>query len=200
MKNLVIVDVNRTPKKTFVVSNKHAVFVIIARFPKVKEATYRISLRGKGAHAMIIGLIMGSKNDFILHTLQEHKAPETTSDLLVKAVLLDNARFSYDGVIRVEKRAQKTDAYQRNENLLLSDSSFARSDPTLEILANDVRCTHGATIGKISEDELWYLASRGISNTMGRKLIAEGFLESAIMRISDTIAAQSIRKRLWMTL
>lgn len=198
MKKTVIVDVNHYAKKNFRIKEGEEVTIaIIARHPKNNEATYTISLEGKGAKATILAFIIDSKSDFILHTLQQHRAAETTSDLLVKSVLSGNAKFSFDGEIRVEKRAQKTDAYQRNENLLLSDTARARSDPSLEILANDVRCTHAATIGKISEMELWYVTSRGISDKEASMLIVRGFLESAISRISDTIAQQKVR--VWLT-
>ncbi len=202
IKKTILVDVARISSRTFSVKKgEHLTLAIIARSPKQKEAHFIVRLVGKGAKATIIGLVIGTGDtQFSLHTLQLHEAPETTSDLLVKSILTDQAKFSYDGEIRVEKRAQKTNAYQRNENLLLSDNASARSDPSLEILANDVRCTHGATVGKISEDELWYLASRGISSRSGRKLITRGFLESAIMRISDTIGAEKVRRSLWKTL
>ena len=202
MKKTVIIDMDRSQKHTFrVKKGEHLTLAIVARSPKNKEAHYTVKLAGVGAKATIIGLVIGTGDtQFSLHTLQQHEAPQTSSDLLVKSVLTDRAAFSYDGEILVEKRAQKTDAYQRNENLLLSESAHVRSDPSLEILANDVRCTHGVTVGKISEDELWYLASRGISSASGKKLIVEGFLESAIGRISDTIVAEKLRRMLWKTL
>lgn len=198
MKKTILVDLNRYSKKTFRIhENEDVTIAILAYHPKHKEAHISVHLIGRGAKATVIGFIVGqNNNDFLLHTLQKHEAPETTSNLLVKSVLRDNARFSFDGEIRVEKGAQKTDAYQRNENLLLSEGTHARSEPSLEILANDVRCTHGATVGKISEDELWYLASRGISSVSGKKLITRGFLESAILKISDTITREKVR--LWL--
>lgn len=198
MKKTVIIDVDHNSKKTFSINEGEDVTIaILAYHPKHKEAHITVRLVGKGAKATIVGLVVGkNKDEFLLHTLQKHEAPQTTSDLLVKSVLSDSSKFSYDGEIRVEKRAQKTDAYQRNENLLLSEGTHARSEPSLEILANDVRCTHGATVGKISEDELWYLASRGISSVSGKKLITRGVLESAILKISDTITREKVR--LWL--
>ncbi len=144
----------------------------------------RIHLKGRGANAHIIGLAVGKDTTSMkLHTDQLHEAPETTSNLLVKGVLADQATFLYDGAIRVEKDAQKTDAYQRNENLLLSPDAFAESKPTLEILANNVRCTHGATISSLPKDQLWYLASRGIGKKEASSLIVRGFLESALTHV-----------------
>lgn len=202
MNKTIVVDVDRLSKKEYSVgSDESLTLSIVAFHPHTKEANYTVRLKGKGARAKIIGLVVGrDSNEFNLHTLQIHEAPETTSDLLVKSVLAGNAQFHYDGAIRVDRQAQKTDAYQRNENLLLSEGAHAESKPTLEILANDVRCTHGATVGAISKEELWYLASRGISDESGKKLIVGGFLESAIEKISDTIQQGGIRKKLWQTL
>lgn len=165
------------------------------------EIIRHIRLTGRGASADILGFIIGSGDKRVtLHTLQHHESPEATSNLLVKCVLKDNAEFTFDGAIRVEKDAQKTDAYQRNENLLLSSSAHARSKPTLEILANDVRCTHGATLGTIDKDQLYYLNSRGIGGDLAKQLIIDGFFESALSKISDTGVIESIRKRLWQHL
>lgn len=152
-----------------------------------------VRLVGYGARATIVGIIIGKGNSsFILHTQQRHEAPETTSNLLVKTVLADGATCMYDGGIRVEKQAQKTDAYQRNENLLLGDRAHAESKPSLEILANDVRCTHGATVGHIPKDQLWYLATRGISSGKGQGLIVSGFLKSAL----DIVKDENVRNKL----
>lgn len=156
----------------------------LGRVPSSVEATVR--LVGKGARATIVGIVIGRGNSsFSLRTQQRHEAPETTSSLLVKTALTGNATFDYDGGIRVEKRAQKTDAYQRNENLLLSDQAHAESKPMLEILANDVRCTHGATVGHIPQDQRWYLATRGIGKDAGEELIVSGFLKSAVEKVGD---------------
>lgn len=150
------------------------------------EVSPAVHLAGRGASATIIGLITGSKHGKIrMHTLQHHKAPDTTSNLLVKSVLSDASEIFYDGSILVDLCAQKTDAYQRNENLLLDEHTHATSSPALEILANDVRCTHGAVVKTSDENELWYLATRGIDRDMGRDMIATGFLESALDRIPD---------------
>ena len=101
-------------------------------------------------------------------TTQEHAAPNTTSDLYFKGVLADRARSVWRGVIRVDKGAQSTDAYQENRNLLLSPQAHADSIPGLEIQANDVRCTHGATVGQVDKLQLFYLMSRGLSPARGR--------------------------------
>lgn len=156
-----------------------------------------VHLKGFGATATIIGFYR-SKGDaqVHLHTLQHHAAANTTSNLLVKSVLRDTSTFSYEGSILVDRPAQKTDAYQRNENLLLDGSAKATSKPALEILANDVRCTHGATVGTVEPNHLWYLATRGIDKTKARSMIADGFLKSALALVPDTIKRDVIEKRL----
>lgn len=154
----------------------------------------RVRLHKPGASAKIVGVVMGKgRNTVALHTMQLHEAPDTTSDLLVKGVLDDEAIFTYDGGIYVAPKAQKTNAYQRNENLLLSQTAHAKSKPALEILANDVRCTHGATVGTLSAEQLWYLASRGIGKDKGSALIVSGFVQSAFVGIADTISAKLLK-------
>lgn len=171
--------------------------VLLANHVAEADVRLRVRLIGKGASAIITGIVIGSGEEQIsLHTMQEHRAPGTTSDLLIKAVLEGRAKCLYDGGIRVEKSAQKTDAYQRNENLLLSGRAYAESKPSLEILANDVRCTHGSTTGPIDPEQLWYLSARGISQKASERLITEGFINSALMRIGD----QRIISKLWRTL
>lgn len=207
MKNQKIVHIAKGKKKTVVfdLSSSHGSFEVVVKedakadvvlFAKGKEdidATVSVSLAGRSAEAQIIGCIVGTgKQTIFLKTHQHHMAPETTSNLLVKSVLSGTATFVCDGAIRVEKKAQKTNAYQRNENLLLSDNTHAKSNPSLEILANDVRCTHGATIGSVSSDALWYMATRGITEHIGTRLIAQGFLLSPLERLVN----QDVKKKL----
>ncbi len=159
-----------------------------------REITLRVHLRGSGAKAVIIGIVVGrSGSRLLLHTHQYHEAPRATSDLLIKSVLHDKSTFEYDGGIRVDENAQQTDAYQRNENLLIGVDAYARSDPALEILANDVRCTHGATTSPLADDQVWYLASRGISASRAQRLLIRGFLTSALENISD----ETVRSSVW---
>ncbi len=127
------------------------------------------------------GLLLGAQNQFFdHHTLQDHLAPNTTSNLLYKGALTDSARSVYSGLIRAHKAAQKTDAIQTNRNLLLSDHSRADSIPKLEIEANDLRCTHAATVSPIDEDQLFYLLARGLDRNTATHLIVEGFFESLL--------------------
>ena len=181
-------------------TNIHLTLVLV--LSQAIDADVFVSVRpaGQGSSVDVTGLVKGQGNHRIsIHTEQIHEAPETTSNLLFKAALFDQAMFFYHGVIRIERPAQRSNAYQKNENLFLSARATARSDPALEILANDVRCTHGSTTGKINEDQLWYLTSRGISEAAATQLLVEGFFESALGNIFDTIQKESVRKILWTT-
>ena len=107
--------------------------------------------------------------------MQDHVTPHTTSDLLYKNALDDRARCTFGGLIRVEPHAHFTDAYQKVRNLLLSDDAEANSMPGLEILADNVQCTHGATSGQINEDELFYLRARGIPLPVAQRFSSPAF-------------------------
>jgi Fe-S cluster assembly protein SufD len=116
-------------------------------------------------------------------TQQNHLAPHTTSDLLFKGALKDSSRSVWQGMIYVAPGAQKTDGYQANRNLVLNSKARADSIPGLEILADDVRCTHGATVGKIDPDMIFYLLSRGIPYAEAERLVVEGFFDPIMQRI-----------------
>ena len=154
-------------------------------------------LAGPGANAKVTGayFLTGSEHaDY--DTTQEHAAPNTTSDLFFKGVLADHSRAVWRGVIRVDKGAQKTDAYQENRNLLLSHEAHADSIPGLEIEANDVRCTHGATIGQIDKLQLFYLMSRGLSRAQAERLIVRGFFQPILDRIGSDEVRESLAAEL----
>jgi Fe-S cluster assembly protein SufD len=143
-------------------------------------------LAGAGARSDMLAVsIAGADQEFDQRTLQDHLQPNTTSDLLYKNALSDNARTVFSGLIKVEPGAQRTDAYQKVRNLLLSDEAEANSMPGLEILADDVRCTHGATSGQVEPEEFFYLLSRGIPPLKAKGLIVNGFLNEVVDRLSD---------------
>jgi Fe-S cluster assembly protein SufD len=151
-----------------------------------KKGKIRIEndLAGQGATSRVTGCYFadgGQQLDY--DTLQEHLAPNTTSDFAFKGVLRDKARAVWRGMIRVAKDAQKTNAYQENRNLLLSPAAHADSIPGLEIEANDVRCTHGATVSQVNRDELFYCMARGLSRSEAELLIVRGFYQEIFDRI-----------------
>ena len=132
--------------------------------------------------------------EFDARTLQDHVSPHTASDLLYKNALDDRARTTFGGLIRVEPHAHFTDAYQKVRNLLLSDNCEANSMPGLEILADNVRCTHGATSGQIDKDELFYFRTRGIPVSVAQRLLVSGFLNEVIERLDQPAVADHLRR------
>jgi Fe-S cluster assembly protein SufD len=143
-----------------------------------------LDLVGMVASGLMSCFYFTDKNQHLDHdTQQNHLAAHTTSDLLFKGALKDNSRSVWQGMIYVAPGAQKTDGYQANRNLVLSKTARADSIPGLEILADDVRCTHGATIGKIDPEEMFYILSRGIRRKEAERLIVEGFFDPVMQRI-----------------
>jgi Fe-S cluster assembly protein SufD len=141
-------------------------------------------LAGQGATSRVTGAYFADGTQHLDYdTFQEHIAPHTTSDFAFKGVLNETASAVWRGMIRVEEEAQKTNAYQENRNLLLSKSAHADSIPGLEIMANDVRCTHGATLGQVDREQLFYLMARGLSRGEAERLIVRGFFQDVLDRI-----------------
>jgi len=141
-------------------------------------------LAGPGATSRVTGAYFADGRQHLDYdTFQEHIAPHTTSDFAFKGALRDEARAVWRGMIRVEQDAQKTNAYQENRNLLLSKTAHADSIPGLEILANDVRCTHGATLGQVDREQLFYLMARGLSRAEAERLIVRGFFQDVLDRV-----------------
>jgi len=150
-------------------------------------------LAGQGAHVKVTGAYYLTGSEHIDYdTTQEHAAPNTTSDLAFKGVLDGHSRAVWRGVIRVDKDAQKTDAYQENRNLLLSADAQATPIPGLEIEANDVRCTHGATVGQVDSAQLFYLMTRGLDRVSAQRVIVRGFFEPVLERIGSPDARERL--------
>ncbi len=143
-----------------------------------------LDLAGEGAQGRMSGFYFTDGTQHLDHdTQQNHLAPHTTSDLLFKGALKGKSRSVWQGMIYVAPGAQKADGYQANRNLVLDDQSRADSIPGLEILADDVRCTHGATVGKLEQEPLFYLKSRGIPQREAEQLVVEGFFDPIMQRI-----------------
>ncbi|HZS17036.1 MAG TPA: Fe-S cluster assembly protein SufD [Candidatus Udaeobacter sp.] len=152
-------------------------------------------LVGEGARSDLLAVAVANhEQEFDARTLQDHLSPHTASDLLYKNALNDRARTIFGGLIRVEPHAHFTDAYQKVRNLLLSDEAEANSMPGLEILADNVRCTHGATSGQIDEDELFYLRTRGIPVPVAQRLIVTGFLDEVVQRLDHPTICEHLRR------
>ena len=151
---------------------------------RLTKAFLDLDMLDQGTHAELLGIYFPTGSQHIDHqTLQIHRAPHCFSDLLFNGALKDKARSVYMGVIQVHKNAQKTDAYQRNGNLILDPHARADSIPGLEIEADDVRCTHGATAAQVEEEYVFYLMARGLSRPQAERMIVQGFFQAVLDRV-----------------
>jgi len=152
-------------------------------------------IEGAGADVKMYSLTVAEETqEFDQRTFQTHNAPNAVSDLLYKNALLDNSRTIFSGLIKVAEGAQQTDAYQTNRNLLLDPTAEANALPGLEILANDVRCSHGATTGNVDQAELFYMMQRGIPRRVAMQLMVFGFFEEVIEKIESDELADNLRQ------
>jgi Fe-S cluster assembly protein SufD len=148
-------------------------------------------LDGEGIDCILNGLYLGEGRQVIdNHMRVEHARPHCASHELYKGVLDGAARSVFNGLIHVHPGAQKTDAKQSNRNLLLSASAIANSNPQLEIFADDVKCTHGSTVGQLDEDAIFYLRSRGIGEEAARSLLTYAFASDIVERIKELLFAR----------
>jgi Fe-S cluster assembly protein SufD len=143
-------------------------------------------LAGEGSHAKVTGAYAPHARQHVdFHTLQEHAAANTTSDLAFRGILADRSSVVWRGMIKVDPGAQQTDAFQESRNLLLSKKAHADAIPGLEILANDVRCTHAAAIAQIDPEQVFYLNSRGLGDASAKRLVIEGFMAELVERFEE---------------
>jgi len=156
-----------------------------------------LDLVGKGAEGRVSGMFFADRTQHLSYnTLQRHLAPRTTSDLLFKGALNGKSRSVWRGMIYVAPGAQHIDGYQANRNLILDQAARSDSIPGLEILNNDVRCTHGSTVGKIDQDQLFYLLSRGIPRQEAEQLVIQGFFSDVLSRFSIPEVGEAV----WATI
>ena len=161
-----------------------------SRLAKVNQ---HVELAGEHAQAQVNGVMFTEgKQHLSYHTLQHHRAPHCKSDLLYEGALQDESRTVWRGMIKVDPGAHKTDGYQRNDNLMLSESARADSIPGLEIEADDVRCTHGATVGRVEDEMVFYAQSRGLTKKEAVRTIVSGFFQ----KVFDRITLESVRDAL----
>ncbi len=160
---------------------------------RLAKVNQEVALAGPGARGQVNGVSVSERRQHLAYfTRQDHQAPHTNSDLLYKSVLKDRSRIVWKGMIRVEPDAQRTDAYQKNDSLMLSEDARADSIPGLEIEANDVRCTHGATAGRVDEEMIFYAQARGVDRETAIRLIVEGYFAN----VYDRIALEPVRETL----
>jgi len=168
-------------------------WTLAAMGSSLSKVNQTVDLIGPGANSQVNGVMFTEARQHIAyHTLQHHKAPNCRSDFLYKAAQQDKSRTIWRGMIKVDKKAQKTDGYQRNDNLVLSNTSRADSIPGLEIEADDVRCTHGSTTAKVDEEQIFYARCRGFTRKEATRMIVSGFFQ----QIFDRISIESVREAL----
>jgi len=161
---------------------------------KVRMTT---NLAGRGSEARVTGGYAGGNSQHLDYdTLQEHAAEDTFSDLAFRGVLANSSTAVWRGMIKVDEGAQRTDAFQECRNMLLSPDAHADAIPGLEILADDVACTHAAAIAQVDKDQLFYLNSRGLSEEEGRSLVVEGFLQALVERLGEGPVRDEIAARI----
>jgi len=164
---------------------------------RLSKINQHVSLQGEGASSQVNGVMFTeNKQHLSYHTLQHHEAAHCNSDFLYKAALQDKSRTVWRGMIQVDQGAQKSDGYQRNDNLLLSTSARADSIPGLEIEADDVRCTHGSTSGRVDEELIFYAQSRGFTRQEAIQMVVTGFFQ----QVFDRITIESVREALGLAI
>ncbi|MGD0274077.1 MAG: Fe-S cluster assembly protein SufD [Gaiellaceae bacterium] len=202
---LELVSVQRLSRQGWHFAHQHArlerdselAWVCAGLGSKKSKTWISIDLADAGATSRVTGVYFADGSQHLdFDTFQEHVAPRTTSDFLFRGALREQATTVWRGMIRVEKEAQGTDAYQENRNLLLSRQAHANSIPGLEIMANDVRCSHGATVGQVDREQLFYLMSRGLSAGEAERLIVSGFFAEALDRIEREPIREALARAL----
>lgn len=155
-----------------------------------------VRLEGQGANSQQVALYFADANqmhDF--RTLQDHAAPRTHSSLLFKGAVKDTSKSVYTGLIRIRENATKSEAFQTNRNLTLSNGAWAESVPNLEIETNDVKCSHASTVGPIDEEQRFYLESRGIQPEIAERLVVLGFFDEVLNRLPALPFVSGLRER-----
>lgn len=172
-------------------------WTIAAMGAKLAKVNQHVGLIGEGANCQVNGVMFTEgKQHLSYHTLQHHEAPNCRSDFLYKAGLQDKSRTVWRGMIKVDPLAQRTDGYQRNDNLLLSAAARADSIPGLEIEADDVRCTHGSTSGRVDDELVFYARCRGYTRKEAIQMIVTGFFQ----KVFDRITIESVREALGLAI
>jgi Fe-S cluster assembly protein SufD len=186
---------NFTHERVRVKANAKVDWIFSAVGTHLTKNFSEIDLDGPNAVGKMSGFYFADGDQHLDHdTQQNHNAPHTTSDLLFKGALRDKSRSVWQGMIYVAPGAQKTDGYQANRNLVLSRGARADSIPGLEIMADDVRCTHGATVGQLEQEHIFYLMARGLTRPEAERLVVDGFFDPVLQRIPFEGVRQRLKK------
>jgi Fe-S cluster assembly protein SufD len=168
-------------QRAVLAADSHLRWAVAGLGSRLHWSSLGVELREPGSSSRIVGLTLTNRRQHLdYQTCQDHLAPHTESDMVFKSALLDRSRIVFRGVIRLQPAAQQTNAYQANHSLLLSQKARADALPILEIEADDVRCKHGSTTGRIDDEQVFYLMSRGLSYQEAQRMIVQGFFETVI--------------------
>jgi len=175
-----LINLNKTNQVNFDFDKPGDYFVYFYNL----SGKYNFNIHTTAVNLEINGIYIGKKtNNYSLYTSQNHFLPGSKSNLLIKGVFYDKAKFKYQGLVRIEKEAQQSHAYQKNQNILMSNDCFVSSKPDLEILADDVFCTHGSTTGQLDKDQLLLLQMRGLSKKQAQACLVDGFISEIVDKI-----------------
>ncbi len=179
-----VINLNKIKKNKLVFDKKGKYLVFLSNI----SGEFLFEIKAEKVELSIYGLFFGKGNEkYNVSVKQDHIFPKSKSNLLIRGVFFDQASFSYQGLIRVEKKAQYTQAYQENNNLILSNKAFVSSQPFLEILANKVSCSHGSTISQLNKDQIFYLQTRGLNINQAKDLLVQGFINNLFDKIEDEV-------------
>lgn len=189
MDNFHFIKPDKKKEKDFLI-NRQGKYVF---FLFNQSGRLKINLNCHRVKVYLFALFIGKNDDdFNLETVQNHQQGNNFSQLLVKGVFFDRSRFVHKGLIKIGKKAQKSHAYQKNQNLIVSENCFVESQPFLEILANDVFCTHGSTTGRLDKGQIDYLRTRGLTEKKAKQLLIEGFIKDLFQKMREKIDKKTV--------
>ncbi|MDO8494771.1 MAG: Fe-S cluster assembly protein SufD [Deltaproteobacteria bacterium] len=201
--NLQLIDLQNFSQKTLEIAHKRVEvgenanlrWVLEVNGAKTSKTNLETVLNGQGAEAFVSALILGNdKQHLELYSKTQHVAPNTHADILVKTTVDGQAKAVFQGMIRIEKTAQQTQSYMANHSILLSDTAHAESIPRLEIEADDVKASHGASVGQVDKEQLFYLRSKGLSAATAERLLIEGFYEEIFGKVTVPEVQEWLRR------
>ncbi|OGQ47127.1 MAG: Fe-S cluster assembly protein SufD [Deltaproteobacteria bacterium RIFCSPLOWO2_02_FULL_46_8] len=184
-------------KRAELAGNAHLKWVTDVQGGKISKTNIETVLNGPGARAEVVGLFCGrGKQHLEICATTHHTAPYTTADILFKGTADDQSKIIFQGIIRIEKSAQQTESFMANHNMILNEQAHAESIPRLEILADEVKASHGATVGQVDKEKLFYLQSRGLTKEFAEQLLVDGFYEDIFGRIPLEPVRELMRKNM----
>lgn len=181
--------------KQIVIKKDEEKFVPIFWDGKMEEISYDIILSQPGAKVSVLGLLLGNNNHVLnINVNVTHAAPNTKSEIILKGALSDLSKVNFEGLVKIEKGAKGTNSWLAAYLLILSDQAKGKAIPSLEIKENDIKAGHATTVGKVNDMEMFYLQSRGLSQSQAKNLIVEGFLSSVLQRFPANLQKKIERK------